>query len=166
MAEDIKTYQPHWGEKKKKHYHHHHTAPNEKNRGLGGSLRMRDKQAYYGLMLVLITVLSIGAYKVVMMYVKELREIPNDDPNTEMSVDELRIHKVEEKDALIYSDSLAQTYQFDSAAIHRVQIETRPVYRPPRKENAWYITNREWKSIWKNYQRWKWQRNKEREEKR
>jgi len=36
-----------------------------------------------------------------------------------------------------------------------VQIETRPVYRPPKRENVWYITQREWKDIWRNMQRWK-----------
>ena len=81
--------------------------------------------------------------------------MPHDDPATEMKVDELRIHKVDEQDALLYGDSLAQVYQFDSSTIKKVQIETRSVYRPPRRENEWYITKREWKDIWHNVQRWR-----------
>jgi hypothetical protein len=36
-----------------------------------------------------------------------------------------------------------------------VQIDTRAVYRPPRRENEWYITKREWKDIWRTIKRWK-----------
>ena len=145
MAEGGKTYQPGWGEKQ--HHHHHRTGPNEHNRGLGGALRMRDKQAYYGLMVVIVAVLAFGAYKLVMMFVNEWREMPHDDPTTEMQVDELRIHKADEQDALLLGDSLAQEYKLDSIQRH-VQIETRPVYRPPRREDKWYITAKEWKEIW------------------
>ena len=162
MAEDGKTYQPGWGEKKT-HHHHHNTGPNERNRGLGGALRMKDKQAYFGFVLLVVVALAFGAYKVFMMFVNEFRQMPNDDPTTEMNVDELRIHKVAEQDALKMGDSIAQAYQFDSTSIHRVQIETRPVYRPPRQENAWYITEREWKSIWKNYHLWRKQQNSDQE---
>ncbi len=124
---------------------------------------MKDKQAYYGLMFLLIVGLAFGAYKVISMFVRELRAMPNDDPTTEMNVDELRINKVDEQDALMIGDSLAQEYKLDSMKRH-VQIETRPVYRPPRKENTWYITKREWKSIWKNYRIWRRMKQKEKEE--
>ena len=124
MSEE-KIYQPGWGEKKH-HHHHHHVGPNEKNRGLGGALRMRDKQAYYGLLCVLIVGLGFGAYKLIDMFAEELRAMPNDDPTTEMTVDELRIHKVDEQDAILMGDSLAQAYNVDSMK-HNVQIETRPV---------------------------------------
>ena len=157
------SYQPGWSEKKEHHHHHHHhVGPNEKNRGLGGALRMKDKQAYYGLMCLIIAILGFGAYKVVALLVRELRAMPNDDPETEMTVDELRIHKAEEEDAIQYGDSLAQEYNLDSIK-RNVQINTRPVYRPPRRENTWYITKREWKAIFKNYRIWK--RMKERDEK-
>ena len=53
------TYQEGWGEHHH-HDHHHHTGPNEKNRRPGGSLRMRDKQAYYGLMFIIIVSLAFG----------------------------------------------------------------------------------------------------------
>ena len=162
MSED-KSYQPGWGEKKEHHHHHHHHGgPNEKNRGLGGALRMKDKQAYYGLMCLIVAILGFGAYKLVALLVSELRAMPNDDPETEMTVDELRIHKAEEEDAIQYGDSLAQEYNLDSIK-RNVQISTRPVYRPPRRENTWYITQREWKAIFKNYRIWK--RMKERDEK-
>ena len=88
--------------------------------------------------------------------------MPNDDPATEMEVDVLRIHKVDEQDALLYSDSLAQTYNLDSLK-RNVQIETRPVYRPPRRENEWYITRREWKEIWKTFKIWKRSKDKDNE---
>ena len=162
MSEE-KSYQPGWGEKK--HHHHHHHGPNEKNRGMGGALRMRDKQAYYGLMCVIIAVALFGAYKLIGMIVHELRAMPNDDPTTEMSVDELRIHKVDEQDAILMGDSLATAYNLDSMK-HPVQIETRPVYRPPRREDKWYITKREWKKIRESYRVWRWEKkhDKEREE--
>ena len=118
-------------------------------------MKMRDKQAYYGMMLIVVAALGFGAYKLVMLFVNEWRAMPHDDPTTEMKVDELRIRKVDEKDALTYSDSLAQALQFDSSQIKKVQIETRAVYRPPKRENEWYITEREWKDIWRNIQRWK-----------
>ena len=124
---------------------------------------MRDKQAYYGLMVVIIAVLGFGAYKVIRLAVHELRAMPNDDPDMEMSVDELRIHKAEEQDALIMGDSLSQQYNLDSIK-RKVQIDTRPVYRPPRKNDEWYITKKEWKSIFKNYRIWRRMREKEEED--
>ena len=125
---------------------------------------MRDKQAYYGLMVVIIAVLGFGAYKVIRLAVHELRAMPNDDPDMEMSVDELRIHKAEEQDALIMGDSLSQQYNLDSIK-RKVQIDTRPVYRPPRKNDEWYITKKEWKSIFKNYRIWRRMKQKDEEEK-
>ncbi len=162
MAEEPKSYQPGWGEKKH-HHHHHHTGPNENNRGLGGALRMKDKQAYYGLMVVLVLVLGFGAYKLIGMFVHEFRAMPNDDPTTEMNVDELRIRKVDEQDALVLGDSLAHAYNLDSMK-RNVQIDTRPVYRPPRRENKWYITQREWKKIWADYKVMRWERKHKKEE--
>lgn len=158
MAEEH-TYQPGWDEAKhKKRHHHHHVGPNERNRGLGGALRMRDKQAYHGMVVVLVIGILIGLFFLVRFVVEEIKAMPNDDPTTEMAVDELRIHKAEEQDALLYSDSLTQAYNLDSLK-RKVQIETRPVYRPPRRENTWYITQREWKDIWRTFQIWK--KNKE-----
>ena len=75
--------------------------------------------------------------------------MPFADPNEEIEVDVLRINKAEEKKALQMSDSLVQAYNMDSIK-RKVQIETVPVYRPPKKENKWYITNKEWKDIWQN----------------
>lgn len=158
MAEEH-TYQPGWDEAKhKKRHHHHHVGPNERNRGLGGALRMRDKQAYYGMVVVLVMGILIGLFFLVRFVVEEIKAMPNDDPATEMAVDELRIHKADEQEALLYSDSLTQAYNLDSLK-RKVQIETRPVYRPPRRENTWYITQREWKDIWNTFKIWK--KNKE-----
>ena len=162
MSEE-KIYQPGWGEKKKHHHHHRYDRSSiERNRGFGGALRMRDKQAYIGLMIVLGVVALTGIVMLFKTIRDELRAIPNDDPETELKVDELRIHKAEEQDALLLGDSLAQAYNVDSMR-HNVQIETRPVYRPPRKNNEWYLTQREWKSIWKNYKIWKRMNSKEEE---
>ena len=164
MSED-NSYQPGWGEKKE---HHHHNAYNDgrssnRTNTWGGWLKLRDKQAYYGLMLIVIAILGFGTYKLVMMFVNEWRAMPHDDPETEMTVDELRIHKVEEEDAISYADSLSQEYNLDSIKRH-VQIDTRPVYRPPRKNTEWYLTTREWKSILKNYRIWKRMKQKEKNE--
>lgn len=161
MSEE-KTYQPGWDKPKKHHHHHHHTGPNEKNRGLGGALRMKDKQAYYGLLCILLIGLVFGAYTLIKMFVDELRAMPNDDPTTEMEVDELRIHKVDEQEALLLGDSLSQAYNLDSMK-RNVQIDTRPVYRPPRKEDKWYITQREWKRIWADYKVMRWERKQQKE---
>lgn len=160
MAEDTKTYQPGWGEKKEHthHHHHHHDYRQENHTNTwGGWMKLRDKQAYYGLMLIVIAVIAVGAYKLVMMFVHELRAMPMDDPTTEMKVDELRIHKVDEQDALLFSDSLAQANNLDSIR-RNVQIDTRPVYRPPRREDKWYITKKEWKKIWADYKVMRWER--------
>ena len=124
---------------------------------------MRDKQAYYGLLVVIIAVLGFGAYKLIRLAASELRAMPNDDPDMEMSVDELRIHKAEEQDAILMGDSLSQQYNLDSIK-RKVQIDTRPVYRPPRKNDEWYITKKEWKSIFKNYRIWRRMRDKEEED--
>ena len=126
---------------------------------------MRDKQAYYGLLVVIIAVLGFGAYKLIRLAASELRAMPNDDPDMEMSVDELRIHKAEEQDAILMGDSLSQQYNLDSIK-RKVQIDTRPVYRPPRKNDEWYITKKEWKSIFKNYRIWRRMREKEEEDER
>ena len=162
MSEE-KIYQPGWGEKTKHHHRRGGSRSNMRDKNIGGALRMRDKQAYIGLVLVLVGGAVFGLYLLVHMFVKELRAMPNDDPETEMAVDELRIHKVEEQDALLLGDSLARHYNVDSLK-RQVQIETRPVYRPPRKNTEWYITSREWKAIWKNYRIWKRMKEKEEEE--
>lgn len=135
----------------------------KRNRGFGGALRMRDKQAYYGLLVVIIAVLGFGAYKLIRLAASELRAMPNDDPDMEMNVDELRIHKAEEQDAILMGDSLSQQYNLDSIK-RKVQIDTRPVYRPPRKNDEWYITKKEWKSIFKNYRIWRRMKQKEEED--
>lgn len=162
MEEDIKTYQPDWG-KKREHHHHRHRSSDRYTNTWGGWMKMRDKQAYYGLMLVVISVLAFGAYKLVKMVVNEFRSLPMDDPATERTVDELRIHKMAEQDALLYSDSLAKAENLDSIR-RNVQIETRSVYRPPKREDKWYITQREWKAIWRDYKIMRWERKRAREE--
>lgn len=158
MSEE-KTYQPKWDEYKERkhrhrHHHHHSSTSSTHTNTWGGWMKMRDKQAYYGLMLIVIAGLAFGAYKLVMAFVEEVRAMPMDDPKTEMKVDELDIRRVEKNDALQVSDSIAQSYQLDSNTIKRVQTESHHVYRPPRRENKWYITEREWKDIWRNMKRW------------
>ena len=164
MSEE-NTYQPKWDEHKERKHHHHHHYNHQSDKYTntwGGWLKMRDKQAYYGLMVIVIAGLGYGAFLLLKMVVDELREMPMDDPATEMNVDELRVRKVEEQDALLFSDSLAQAQHLDSIQ-RTVQIETRPVYRPPRRENTWYITKREWKAIWRDYQLMRWERKHEKE---
>ena len=169
MAEE-KIYQPGWEEHKERERKRRHRydayddacdsmfrtgKKDTHTNSWGGWMKLRDKQAYYGLMLIVLSVLGFGLYTLVMMFVNEWRAMPHDDPTAEMNVDELRVRKAEEQDALLYSDSLAQAYQFDSSTIKKVQIETRSVYRPPRRESEWYITQREWKDIWRNIKRWR-----------
>jgi len=180
MAEEGKTYQPKWEKhveyQRSKHHHHHHhyDEDNGTNRNQqsdkytnswGGALKMKDKNAYYGLMVIVVLVLAFGAFKVINMAVTEIRQMPMDDPKTERPVDVLRINKVGEQDALLTGDSLAQAYQVDSTMIHHVQIATLPVYRPPKRESKWYITQREWKAIWQNLKIWRWERKREKAEK-
>ena len=163
MSEIPNTYQPGWGEQKAKseeqrgrhHHHHHYQGEKENNRRWGGALRMRDKQAYYGLIAVCVIVALVGLYSLLTLIIREVKAMPMDDPKSELAVDELRIHKVAEQDALIAGDSLAQAMEMDSAMIRRVQIETRPVYRQPRKNTEWYITRREWRDIFENMKRWR-----------
>ena len=106
---------------------------------------MRDKQAYYGLIAVCVIVALVGLYSLMTLIIREVKAMPMDDPKSELAVDELRIHKVAEQDALIAGDSLAQA----------MEIETRPVYRQPRKNTEWYITRREWRDIFENMKRWR-----------
>ena len=54
MSEE-KIYQPGWGEKKK--HHHYHSSDNRYTNSWGGWMKMRDRQAYYGLMFAIIAVL-------------------------------------------------------------------------------------------------------------
>lgn len=163
MSEIPNTYQPGWGEQKAKseeqrgrhHHHHYYQVEKENNRRWGGELRMRDKQAYYGLIAVCVIVALVGLYSLLTLIIREVKAMPMDDPKSELAVDELRIHKVAEQDALIAGDSLAQAMEMDSSMIRRVQIETRPVYRQPRKNTEWYITRREWRDIFENMKRWR-----------
>ena len=158
MSETTNTYQPWWGEDQNKHHHqhhHHYQGEKENNRRWGGELRMRDKQAYYGLIAVCVIVALVGLYSLLTLIIREVKAMPMDDPKSELAVDELRIHKVAEQDALIAGDSLAKAMEMDSAMIRHVQIETRPVYRQPRKNTEWYITRREWRDIFENMKRWR-----------
>lgn len=150
MADQPKTYQPHWEEHKqrdsKKRKRKHRSTPVTPKKPFLG---IRDKQARYGLILVIILLALFGGYKVGKWIYHEIQTMPFADPNEEIEVDVLRINKAEEKKALQMSDSLVQAYNMDSIK-RKVQIETVPVYRPPRKENKWYITTKEWKDIWQN----------------
>lgn len=169
MSEE-KIYQPKWEEAKErqarrdKHRHHsHHSSYSDKRaRWWGGRVLMRDKQAYYGLMVLIIGVLGYGAYKLTMEFVNEWRAMPHDDPGTEMIVDELGIRKVAEQDALLYGDSIAQQLHVDSIQ-HTIKIDMRAPYRPPRKEDTWYITQHEWKDIWRQWKRKRYERKLEKE---
>ena len=165
MAEE-KLYQPGWEERKerekdkrRRHRHHHHEHADinshRHTNSWGGWMKMHDVQVYYGLMFIVLSVLGFGAYKLVKMFWDELKAMPMDDPKTEVRVDELDVRKAEKQDMLIYSDSLAQMYELDSSKIKRVQTEGHHVYRPPRRNDDWYINQREWRDIWKNIKRWK-----------
>ena len=176
MAEE-KIFQPGWEETKERqrkrddgeyHHHHHHHYHSESSRkgfstALGGAMKQHDKQAYYGLRTIIIGAAIFGLYKLVMLFVVEWRAMPHDDPKTEMNVDELGICKVQEQDAILYGDSIAQELKVDSIK-RNLQIDRREPYRPPRREDKWYITQREWKSIWKDYKRQKYERRLEKQE--
>lgn len=161
MAEEYKTYQPKWEEKKaeesKHHHHHHHYYNNGKSsthtNTWGGWLKMRDKQAYYGLMLIIVVGLAVGAYMITMMFVEELRAMPNGDPSQELKVDELGVKKVDESDALILGDSLARQIKVDTL-VRTVKGDEHNVYRPPRKNDNELIDGREWTAIKKNLRHW------------
>lgn len=166
MSDKDKSYQPGWGEKHHHHHHHHHEYSRNNDRysnGWAGWLKTRDRSAYYGLLVIIVAGFLYGGYWLIDMIAKEVKAMPKDDPNTEIDVDVLRIRKAEEQDAKLFADSLSQEYNLDSLK-HTVQIETRPVYRPPRRENKWYITQREWKAIIKNYGIWKRMRDKDKDE--
>ena len=164
MAEEPRTYQPNWGEKHKRH-HHHSNHSGSHNKGLGGALRMKDKQAYYGLIFFLGLGLIIALGFLSRLIVNEIRSVSLDDPSSEEAVDVLGVRYVEQDEALLLSDSIVQANNLDSLR-QRVQAEKHHVYRPPRKENTWYITQREWKAIWKDFKVWRWSRkNREKESK-
>lgn len=152
MAREEHTYQPGWGEKKH-HHHHHHYEPNHKNRGMGGALRMRDKQAYVGLMLVIIGALAFGGYKLADLFAEEIRQMPKDNPSKEMKVDALGIRMVDEAEALREGDSIARELQLDTVR-KTVLAEKHNVYRPPRKNTDWYINGNEWRSLKRSYKIW------------
>jgi hypothetical protein len=159
MSDEPKTYQPKWEEKKSEthhhHHHHHHYSSKSSNRtnSWGGWLKLRDKQAYYGMMLIVVAVLAFGSYKLVMMFVDELRAMPHGDPSQELKVDELGIKKVDEADALYLGDSLAHELKVDTM-VHSVKGVEHNVYRPPRKKTNETIDGREWQDIFKNLRRW------------
>lgn len=165
MAEE-KIYQPKWDEHKERerkreqeddfyYYHRSHRNNHKRTNTWGGAMKHRDKQAYYGIVFLVVAIFGTGAYLLIMMFVNEWRAMPHDDPKTEMKVDELDVNRVDKQDALMASDSIAKTYQFDSTTIKRVQTVSHHVYRPPRKNTEWYITEREWKDIFKNFRRWR-----------
>ena len=141
-----KTYQPHWGEDKHKSKRKRHSNEQTQKKKY---FRVQDRQAFYGAILVVFVIIAYLFYTLGGWIKREIQSMPFDNPDEEIQVDVLRINKVEEEKALLLSDSLAQAYNLDSIK-RKVQIETVPVYRPPRKENKWYITKKEWKDIWQN----------------
>ena len=110
MSEE-KIYQPGWGEKPK-HRHHHDTRSGTRHKNFGGALRMRDKQAYIGLILVLVGGAVFGLYLLVHMFLKELRAMPKDDPSTEMAVDEpiRRRSKMHSCSEIVWRDTITWTH--------------------------------------------------------
>lgn len=109
-----------------------------------------DKQTYYGIVVLVVGLILIALAWMGKWIYNEIKTMPLANPDEEIQVDVLRIDKVEEQKALLTSDSLAQAYNVDSIK-RKVQIETIPVYRPPRKNNEWYITKKEWKEMLQNY---------------
>ena len=59
MSEE-KIYQPGWGEKPKHSDYYRENPKKKRDNGFGGALRMRDKQAYVGLIIVLVGAALVG----------------------------------------------------------------------------------------------------------
>lgn len=160
MEEEPKTYQPKWEEKKQEEHHHHHhhhhhgygSRPSTHTNSWGGWLKFRDKQAYYGLMLIIVVGIAFGAYKLIKEYADELKAIPKGDPSQELKVDELGVKKVDEAEALYFADSLKHKLNLDT--VYTIKGEEHNVYRPPRKNDNETIDGREWGQIKTNFRRW------------
>lgn len=176
MSEEYKTYQPKWEEKvaadKERHSHHDHHYTYSYSRGKssnrtntwGGWLKLRDVQAYYGLMFIVIGGLLTGLFFLGRFIVQEVREMPNADPATELKVDELGVRMGDEYSARLHSDSVINELNLDSSAVHSLSAEKHNVYRPPKKDwKEWNLTTREWKnfryifSIWYDENGLDWQ---------
>ena len=153
MQSTENTYQPRWEERKARKHHHHHHSESGRSRRLFSGLSGRDKQAYIGLILVLVVAFSIGGYMLVKLFVDEFKQMPNDNPATEMNVDALGIRIGEEYEAILAGDSLARELKMDSLQ-HSVVRAKPNVYRPHRPNDSPFLNDRDWKSIKKNYQIW------------
>lgn len=153
MQSTEKTYQPRWEERKSRKHHHHHRSSGGRANGLAGGLKMRDKQAYFGLILVLVVVFAVGGYVLVKLFVDEFKKLPNDNPATEMNVDALGIRVGEEYEAILAGDSLARELSLDT--LQRSVVRAKPnVYRPHRANDSPFLNERDWNSIKKNYRIW------------
>lgn len=168
QSTEHQTYQPKWEEKKaedEKHRHHHHhhhsygygysgsSSSSRKSIDLAGWLKIRDKQAWVGLMVLITVGVLCGIFYLVNLYREELMAMPHANPSEELKVDALGVMKVDEADALLLGDSLARELRIDTI-VRTVKGEEHNVYRPPRKNNNDLIDGREWSAIKKNIRHW------------
>ena len=160
-----RTYQPRWEEKKaeqEQHHHHHHHHYYEHSYGkqskksidFAGWLKNKDKQAWIGLLVILIAAVGFGLYKLYGVYREDFKALyPEGNDEVADKVDALNIDKVAEADKLLFADSLKTELQMDSL-VRTVTGEHHNVYRPPKKNDNVTIDGREWNSIFKNLRRW------------
>lgn len=165
MEEEYKTYQPKWEEKKaeseKNHHHHHHhhhsygysSKSSRWSIDFAGWLKQRDKQAWIGLLIIVVIAASYGTYKVYSMYREDFTAVPHGDDRTEVDVDPLGDDMKHREIALEKGAELAEKANVDTI-VKPVTGEYHNVYRPARKNDNVTIDDREWSKIKQNIRRW------------
>ena len=104
-------------------------------------------------MLVVVIAVCFAVYAIVSAFAEEIRHMPGKEDAEGFKVDELRIKKVDEADALLFGDSLARELKMDTL-VHTVTGEHHNVYRPPKKSKSDLMDGREWNGLFKNLRRW------------
>ena len=132
--------------------HHHHHRHRQKGISNGPSFLkwQRDKKMIIGFSVVIITciVLVLGPFR---PFFKEVillcKELATPEPENSLDADPLKINYKYQQERQATGDSVAASQHIDTTMRREIRRQTVPVYRPPRKHNEWYLTEKDVKDL-------------------
>jgi len=133
-----------------RHHHHHRYRQVGVSSGPSRLNWRRDKKIIIGFSLLIVTsvVLVLGPFR---PFFKELvmlcKEMVTPEPENTLDADPLKINYKYQKERQATGDSVAAAQHLDTTMRREIRRQTVPVYRPPRKHNEWYLTEKDVKDL-------------------
>ncbi len=75
------------------------------------------------------------------------KELATPEPENSLDADPLKINYKYQQERKATGDSVAASQHIDTTMRREIRRQTVPVYRPPRKHNEWYLTEKDVKEL-------------------